>query len=245
MGRLTLLLLTGTVLLALFIARIPASVVSALLPATVTASGVTGSLWRGSASHVDVSQRGQVFALGRVNWVLNPRGLLWGDVLTLESRWGDQRGDLALDFRLGGTTHLNDVMLSLDLGWVRNLIPLYVAGRLTADMDHLAVDSTGMLLGASGRIVWENAAWRAVGGDVSLGTYVIDIDTTDQGVQGRMSTRKGALEVNGQFAIEQGRYTLAADLSGPAARNEAFQQAIALLAVPVGSGYRIELSGTL
>ena len=83
MGRLTLLLLTGTVLLALLIARIPASVVSALLPATVTASGVTGSLWRGSASHVDVSQRGQVFALGRVNWVLNPRGLLWGDVLML------------------------------------------------------------------------------------------------------------------------------------------------------------------
>ncbi|MDB2654841.1 hypothetical protein N9Y68_07990, partial [Luminiphilus sp.] len=84
MGRLTVLVLTGTVMLALLVARVPASVVSGLLPSTVTASGFTGSLWRGSASHMDVSQRGQVFALGRVNWVLSPRGLLWGDVLTLE-----------------------------------------------------------------------------------------------------------------------------------------------------------------
>jgi hypothetical protein len=58
-------------------------------------------------------------------------------------------------------------------------------------------------------------------------------------------TLKGALEVDGSVTIVGDSYRVMANLSGPAARNEAFQQAIALLAVPNGSGYRIELSGTL
>ena len=58
-------------------------------------------------------------------------------------------------------------------------------------------------------------------------------------------TLKGALDLTGEFTLNGDRYSVTADLSGAAARNEAFQQAIALMAVPTESGYRIDLSGTL
>jgi hypothetical protein len=80
---------------------------------------------------------------------------------------------------------------------------------------------------------------------VSLGTYVVDIATDESGISGRVMTLKGALELTGKFGLKGDAYSVAADLSGAAARNEAFQQAIALLAVPTESGYRIDLSGTL
>jgi hypothetical protein len=51
--------------------------------------------------------------------------------------------------------------------------------------------------------------------------------------------------LTGEFGLKGDAYSVAANLSGAAARNEAFQQAIALLAVPTESGYRIDLSGTL
>ncbi|REJ67334.1 MAG: hypothetical protein DWQ28_06855 [Proteobacteria bacterium] len=78
-----------------------------------------------------------------------------------------------------------------------------------------------------------------------MGTYAIDIATDDEGISGEVVTLKGALDLAGEFALKGDRYSVTADLSGAAARNEAFQQAIALMAVPTESGYRIELSGTL
>jgi hypothetical protein len=109
----------------------------------------------------------------------------------------------------------------------------------------LTLTSDGRPTTANGRLVWENATWRAVGGDVSLGSYAVDVTTSDAGIRATIITLKGALEVDGSVTIVGDSYRVMANLSGPAARNEAFQQAIALLAVPNGSGYRIELSGTL
>jgi hypothetical protein len=80
---------------------------------------------------------------------------------------------------------------------------------------------------------------------VSLGTYAVAISSSDDGIEADVVTIKGALVIDGSVSLTEGRYRLIADLSGPAARNEAFQQAIALMAVPNRSGYRIELSGTL
>ena len=120
-----------------------------------------------------------------------------------------------------------------------------MGGQLKADIESLSITADGSPTSANGRLVWENAAWRAIGGDVSLGSYAVDIMTTDAGIRASIITLKGALEVDGSVTIAGDNYRVMANLHGPAARNEAFQQAIALLAVPTGSGYRIELSGTL
>lgn len=231
--------------LVLLIARLPASIATALLPPTVIATNPSGTLWRGNAAHVQVNMSGQWFALGRVEWALQPLGVLLGDALILRSSWGSQKLDISAGIGLNGDVTVSDASIRADISWVRNLLPLFIAGDLNADIETLRVSASGTPVFISGRVVWEDAAWQAVGGDVSLGTYAVDIATDDQGISGKVVTLKGALELNGEFTLQGNRYSVTADLSGAAARNEAFQQAIALMAVPTESGYRIDLSGTL
>ena len=229
----------------LLVARLPASIAAALLPPTIIAQNPSGTVWRGNAAHVQVNMNGQWFALGGVDWELHPMGLLFGEALTLKSSWGRQQLDLSAGVAFNGDVTVSDLSIRADISWIKNLLPLFVAGDLTADIKELRVTAAGMPETITGRVVWENAAWQALGGDVSLGTYAIDITTTDQGISGTVVTLKGALDLTGEFTLKGGRYSVTADLSGTAARNEAFQQAIALMAVPTESGYRIDLSGTL
>ena len=237
--------LAAALIIFLLITRAPASLMSFVLPSAVKATGFSGTVWKGAVAHVEIPLQTRPFALGRVTWTLNPMGLLWGDLIGLQSHWGNQRIDVAASPAFNGSLHVNQAELRIDLGWLHQLLPLYVGGQLKADIESISITADGTPTSASGHLVWENAAWRAIGGDVSLGSYAVDITTTDAGVRATIITLKGALEVDGSVAIAGDNYRVMANLSGPAARNEAFQQAIALLAVPTGSGYRIELSGTL
>ena len=229
----------------LLIVRAPASLIGPLLPPSISASGFSGTIWRGSVAHADIEVQGNPFALGRLSWTVNPAGLLIGDLVNLKTRWGNQALELSAGLAASGSVYIDDLSLSVDLSWMRKLIPLYIGGRLTADIETLMLTSEGHPSAATGRAVWENAAWRATGGDVSLGTYVIDLSTPESGVTADISTLKGALMVDGTVQVRDSAYRIEADLSGPAAQNSAFQNAIALFAIPQGSGYRIELSGTL
>ena len=231
--------------IVLLIARAPASLLGYALPPGVKAIGLTGTVWNGGVAHAEMPLQSQPFALGRIAWRLNPTGLLFGDLIRLQSDWGSQQVNASVSPTFNGSFRLNDAELRIDLGWLRQLLPLYVGGQLEADIASLRINADGMPTTAVGRVVWKNATWRAIGGDVSLGSYAIDVTTSDTGIRAGIITLKGALEVDGSVTIAGDSYRVAANLSGPAARNEAFQQAIALLAVPDGSGYRIELSGTL
>ena len=237
--------LAAALTIMLLITRAPASLMGFAIPPTVNATGFSGTVWKGAVAHVEIPLQSRPFAMGRLAWTLNPAGLLWGDLIRVKSDWGSQRIDVAARPALNGSVQVNEAMLRIDLGWLRELFPLYVGGQLKTDIESLSIAADGTPTSANGRLVWENAAWRAIGGDVSLGSYAVDVTTTDAGIRASIITLKGALEIEGSVTIVGDNYRVVANLSGPTARNEAFQQAIALLAVPTGSGYRIELSGTL
>ena len=237
--------LAAALVIALLVTRAPASLLGNALPPAVNVTGLAGTVWKGDAAYVEIPLQAKPFALGRTSWTLNPMGLFFGDVIRLRSDWGSQTVDVSVSPALNGSFDVNDAQLRIDLGWLRQLLPFYVGGQLKADLASLTFTSDGRPTTANGRVVWENATWRAVGGDVSLGSYAVDVTTSDAGIRATIITLKGALEVDGSVTIVGDGYRVMANLSGPAARNEAFQQAIALLAVPNGSGYRIELSGTL
>ena len=237
--------LAAALVIALLVTRAPASLLGNALPPAVNVTGLAGTVWKGEAAYVEIPLQAKPFALGRTSWTLNPMGLFFGDVIRLRSDRGSQTVDVSVSPALNGSFDVNDAQLRIDLGWLRQLLPFYVGGQLKADLASLTFTPDGRPTTANGRVVWENATWRAVGGDVSLGSYAVDVTTSDAGIRATIITLKGALEVDGSVTIVGDGYRVMANLSGPAARNEAFQQAIALLAVPNGSGYRIELSGTL
>lgn len=238
--------IVGSVIICLLlIIRAPASLLGPVLSPTLSASGFSGTIWRGSVAHASIELQGKPFALGRLSWTINPAGFVIGDLVNLDTQWGNQTIKFSGGLTVGGNIYIDDLSLSIDLSWMRKLIPLYIGGRLTANIETLTLTSDGRPSVTDGRAVWENAVWRATGGDVSLGSYAIDLSTPADEVIADISTLKGALSVDGSVQVQDRAYRIEADLSGPAARNSAFQDAIALFAVPQGSGYRIELSGTL
>ena len=228
----------------LSIVRAPAALVVSVLPPTVQLAGVSGTVWSGQTANLTVSLGDQRLALGQTSWQINPLTLLTGNAIKLTTDWGRQRAQVTLDVGFDGSVTLTDSSLILDVGWLRRVIPLYVAGVIDADIERMTVSSSAVN-DVSGRLVWTDAAWRANGGDILLGTYAVDISTLADGVLGEVITLKGALTVTGDIRIKGSEYELSLDLTGPAVRNEAFQQSIALIATPSGAGYRIALTGTL
>ena len=83
-------LLAAALLSLLLLSQIPARVLTAFLPATLTLSGLSGTVWSGQAVRAWAMIDGQPLMLGRVQWQLELWRLGWGSPLTLTSEWGDQ-----------------------------------------------------------------------------------------------------------------------------------------------------------
>ena len=241
-GRIVALAIAFFIVLS--IVKAPAALVVSVLPPNVGMAGVSGTVWSGQTANLTVPLGDQRLALGQTSWQINPLKLLTGSAIKLTTDWGRQRAQAIVDVGFDGSVTLTDSSLNLDVGWLRRVIPLYVAGVIDADIKRMTVSSSAVN-DVAGRLVWTDAAWRANGGDILLGTYAVDMSTSDDGVLGEVITLKGALNVTGNIRIKGSEYELSLDLTGPAVRNEAFQQSIALMATPSGAGYRIALTGTL
>lgn len=241
-GRIVALAIAFFIILS--IVKAPAALVVSVLPPNVGMAGVSGTVWSGQTANLTVPLGDQRLALGQTSWQINPLKLLTGSAIKLTTDWGRQRAQAIVDVGFDGSVTLTDSSLNLDVGWLRRVIPLYVAGVIDADIKRMTVSSSAVN-DVAGRLVWTDAAWRANGGDILLGTYAVDMSTSDDGVLGEVITLKGALNVTGNIRIKGSEYELSLDLTGPAVRNEAFQQSIALMATPSGAGYRIALTGTL
>ena len=241
-GRIVALAIAFFIILS--IVKAPAALVVSVLPPNVGMAGVSGTVWSGQTANLTVPLGDQRLALGQTSWQINPLKLLTGSAIKLTTDWGRQRAQAIVDVGFDGSVTVTDSSLNLDVGWLRRVIPLYVAGVIDADIERMTVSSS-TVNDVTGRLVWTDAAWRANGGDILLGTYAVDMSTSDDGVLGEVITLKGALNVTGNIRIKGSEYELSLDLTGPAVRNEAFQQSIALMATPSGAGYRIALTGTL
>jgi hypothetical protein len=114
--------LIGAGLVAFFagiLATVPAQV--ALLAADARASGVSGTIWRGTADALQLD----AFRLGRTQWSLHPLALmaarLGADVAT---QWNGGRGDGYLTMGLGGAITCEDCEVLADMATLRKLVPV-------------------------------------------------------------------------------------------------------------------------
>ena len=113
------------------LSQMPARVLTAFLPATLTLSGLSGTVWSGQAVRAWATVEGQPFMLGRVQWQLQPWRLGWGTPLTLTSEWGDQVFTGRMGIRVSGLSVLRDVSVNLDTRVLREIFPLYLGGTLS------------------------------------------------------------------------------------------------------------------
>ena len=240
-------LLAAALLSLLMLSQIPARVLTAFLPATLSLSGLSGTVWTGQAIRAWTMIDGQPLMLGRVQWQLQPWLLGWGSPLTLTSEWGDQIFTSRMGMGLSGLKVLRDVSVNLDISVLRAMFPLYLGGTLSGSFDRVEVEQAG-LRQAQGTVYLRNAIWTAKSGNIPLGDYRIDVagdaGSTD-GIVGEVITENGALVLAGDLALLMDAYAVKLTATGPVARDDGFRRAVSMLATPTAEGFDVVLQGQL
>ena len=234
-------LLAAALLSLLMLSQIPARVLTAFLPATLSLSGLSGTVWSGQAVRAWTMIDGQPLMLGRVQWQLEPWRLGWGSPLTLTSEWGDQIFTSRMGMGLSGLTMLRDVRLNFDTSALRAMFPLYLGGTLSGSFERIEIE-------AQGTVYLRNAIWTAKSGNIPLGDYRIDVagdaGSTD-GIVGEVITENGALVLAGDLSLAMDSYAVKLSATGPVARDDGFRRAVSMLATPTAEGFDVVLQGQL
>ncbi len=240
-------LLAAALLSMFMLSQTPARVLTPFFPATLTLSGLSGSIWSGQALRAWTMIDGQPLMLGRVQWQLQPWRLGWGSPLTLTSEWGDQIFIGRVGIGLSGLTVLRDVSMNFDASVLREMFPLYLGGTLSGSFERIEVEQAG-LRQAQGTIYLQNAIWTANSGNIPLGDYRIDVAGnagSADGIVGEVVTENGALVLVGDLNLSMGAYAVKLSATGPVARDDGFRRAVSMLATPAASGFDIVFQGQL
>ena len=229
------------------LSQMPARVLTTFLPATLTLSGLSGSVWSGQAVRAWTMIDGQPLMLGRVQWQLRPWRIGWGSPLTLTSEWGDQIFTSRIGMGPSGLTVLRDVSVNFDTSVLREMFPLYLGGTLSGSFERIEVEQAG-LRQAQGTVYLQNATWTAISGNIPLGDYRIDVAGnagSADGIVGEVVTENGALVLVGDLNLSMGAYAVKLSATGPVARDDGFRRAVSMLATPTAEGFDIVLQGQL
>ena len=240
-------LLAAALLSTFILSQMPARVLTTFLPATLTLSGLSGSVWSGQAVRAWTMIDGKPLMLGRVQWQLQPWRLCWGSPLTLTSEWGDQIFTSRIGMGLSGLTVLRDVSVNFDTSVLREMFPLYLGGTLSGSFERIEFEQAG-LRQAQGTVYLQNAIWTANSGDIPLGDYRIDVAGnagSADGIVGEVVTENGALVLVGDLNLSMGAYAVKLSATGPVARDDGFRRAVSMLATPTAEGFDIVLQGQL
>ena len=183
--------------------------------------------------------------LGQVSWQLLPWRVLWSSPLQVSSNWGAQTFSARIGYGLDGDLNFRDLRLHLDARVFRTFLPLYLGGVLTADLRTLSIKGN-TVTSVEGFVSLSQAVWTARNGHLPLGTYRVVFGARDDSagaLQGIISTQEGALTVSGEVELTPDSYRVALDATGPAARDESFLKAMAMVAMPTSNGFKIVLEG--
>ncbi len=238
--------LAAIVALLFLLATLPARLVSYWLPQEARLAGITGTLWHGYAARASVDILGKLVHLGALNWSLKPWSLLLlSHDVSFSSRWGSQNLSGRVAVGVSGQVTLTDLNGSIDIRFLRELLPLYVGGELQFQGVNavLALDERINVKQLSGRVLWQKAVWAASMGDVALGNYVLDWGEGKGPIGAQLLTLSGPLELAGQVALDSNRYRVDISLRGPAVRNTRLSDSFRLLAAPVADGFDLKLEG--
>ena len=247
MTRLQWIALALVALLVGILVTAPARLLLPLLPAEqVVVQGLQGSLWRGSAGAVLVRTSSGFFHLGAVDWRLSPLSLLTlSPGIHFNSEWGQQR--LRGYARVSGADSLtlDDFEGQLSASLAQRFAPVAIDGPLQIQLEALAVED-GLPVSAQGRVVWENATFVSRAGPQPLGTYVLLLDSPEDGVmEGEVQTLVGPLTAEGTAELRGRSYSVTALLRSEGPLYPAIEESLMLFAVPRGDTWRVDLEAEI
>jgi len=200
----TRLIISGAVALLIFIMILaPATLVFSALPGTsISASGVSGSLWNGSARKVSING----FSLNATRWTIKPLALLAGALeLRLTTGWpgGEFEGDLSA--RITGSLQVKNASLFASLSELSAALGLPASGRLSLNIESLAIDNNWPTQAIGSLNLRGLAAVQPGSSPIVLGDYAVAFANTvvndENPMIGNITDNGGPLELNGQITL--------------------------------------------
>lgn len=231
--------------LVLLVASAPARLLTRVVPPNLALlQGVSGTVWQGSASSVQLRLPQGYFQLGSTSWSLRPLSLLLlSPRVSLNSQWGSQV--VSADVVLRGRRDLE--IIDLDLQFVadtlRHFAPVAVDGMFSLQVTGMELRD-GLPHSAQGRLVWQSAAWQSPKGPVPLGSYALDFQQAPgEALLGEVITINGPLQANGQAELDGRAYSVDVLMGSDEMMESQLEQMLSLISAPEGDDYRVVVSG--
>ena len=238
-------ILLGVVMYAIFVAAsLPASwIYNHWLRSRLVGMSlydVQGTIWEGRA----IALKSGNLQLESLHWDLHPLSLLWGRMeVALHFNYAAAPGSLVLARSLTGTWHADDIDLQLPAERLTPLLRLpgaELGGKLAVRMSALTLQQ-GRVTAATGSIAWEKAAVRKPV-TVDLGSFALDIKTTEEGVSGTLLDHGGAVQAQGVLKLNaKGQYQFTASFASRDPKQSLVTQGLQLFGTPGPDG-RIKYS---
>ncbi|MCH1492131.1 MAG: type II secretion system protein N, partial [Luminiphilus sp.] len=125
-------------LLLFVVANAPAWLVARFLPEAVQLSALSGSIWQGSAARGTLWINGRALSLGSLSWQIAPLSLLTlQPKIAITSGWGGQKMRSTIVFDGMESIVVTDLQAQIEIGFIRQLLPLYVGGQVSLDFAEL------------------------------------------------------------------------------------------------------------
>ncbi len=160
--------------LFLVVRNIPAQWAFAFVNQPIQVSGVSGTLWQGSATTVIIPYRNSVYSLGRVDWELDPLSLLsFSPCADVKSALDRQTLKATVCAGLGGSIEVSNADIALPAATAATFAPLGMETGARGDI-LIRVESLefadNQLQSLNGKGSWANASVLANGNWIGLGS---------------------------------------------------------------------------
>lgn len=212
-------------------------------PSAVALSGISGSVWRGSASQANV---GGLY-LGELRWRLQPLALVRGRAsfdVTASPAGGVLDGNAAIGF--GGDVYLAQTRASLPLDAISGLAGMPgLRGTATADIERLRLRD-GLPVAAEGSAEVRGLVLPLVSPQ-PIGGYRIEFFTQEDGVVASVEDTDGLVDIAGRMLFGLDRsYEFLGQLAAKSETPTAVADQMRFLGSPNARGqYELRLEGTL
>lgn len=207
---------------------------------------IEGSVWSGRAEVADIGS----YRLGSLSWDSHPFMLLLGRT---EFAWeavkdgNTARGVLARTL-LGGALNFKSVSANLpvtEIGASLSVLPIQPAGILQIRLNDTKLSGSS-LLEAHGALTWHDASLVKPQA-ISLGNFVLNLDTVDSGVKGTLLDKGGPIEAQGILLLKpDGSYQFDGTLATRDPSQTQIHNALGFIGTPTADGkFAVTYSGTL
>jgi general secretion pathway protein N len=209
MKRLTKAGLMLLVLVLAYLFMLPATWIDALLQRETRGSfgmtGTSGSLWRGEGSLQALLPDGEAVTLAPVSW-----NVAAGELLALRlhvTLRSSQSGNPILDFSLApGEARIHEAKLGVPASLLGVLSPTLRAAALSGQ---LIVQANDMRIGDGQAAGNAHVLWSSAGSELSrvrpLGSYQLDLNGQAGGLDFRLTTLGGDLNLSGSGRLQPGK----------------------------------------